>query len=248
MKISIITVCYNSAATLESTIKSIASQKYKIIEYIVVDGNSTDNTLEIIKNHQEIITRWISEPDMGLYDAMNKGIQMATGDIVGILNSDDFYPNESIISNVINTFKEQHCDAVFGNLRMVDFKNTNKIIRTWKSSPHYDGAFLRGWHPPHPTFFVKKEIYENLGLFDLSLQVSSDFELMLRFIEKNTIKTFFLDEYLVHMRYGGESNGSLKNIVKGNSNIYKAFKKNGFRISKFYFLKRFLNKLLQFVN
>jgi glycosyltransferase involved in cell wall biosynthesis len=248
LKVSIVTCTYNSEAYIFDCLNSISSQDYPEVEHLIIDGESSDSTLDICNGFEHKKDLKISTgKDNGIYDAMNKGLKKASGDIIGILNSDDFYPDDNIISAVIKTFEKEDCDAVFGNLQFVDSKNINRIIRVWNSSPYRENAFLNGWHPPHPTFFVKKEIYDKFGLFDPSLEVSADFELMLRFIEKNKIKTAFIDKVLVHMRYGGESTGSLKNIIRGNKNIYKAFKQNGFNVNKFYFVKRLLNKLAQFV-
>lgn len=247
MKISIITATYNSAAHIAGCLASVNSQTYNNVEHIIVDGASTDNTLAMIKATENRVAQLISEPDHGIYDAMNKGIKLATGDIVGILNSDDFYATDTIIEKVIRTFQEKNIDSVFGNLDFVAAENTNKVIRHWKSSHFTKGSFAEGWHPPHPTFFVKREVYEKYGLFDTSLNVSADFELMLRMLERHQISTFFIDETIVKMRYGGESTGSLKKIISGNRNIMKAFKKNGIKVSPFYTFKRLLHKALQFL-
>jgi len=248
MKISIISATYDSAPTIASCINSVNKQTHSYIEHIIIDGVSKDNTLEIIKATPNRVTKIISEPDQGIYDAMNKGIKLATGDIIGILNSDDFYATSDIIQKVVERFKEANCDAVYGNLDFVDQTNTEKIIRHWQSSPFIPDSFKKGWHPPHPTFFVRKEIYDRYGLFDISLNVSADFELMLRFIEKHQIKVSYLDETIVKMRYGGESTGSLKKIIEGNRNIMRAFKKNGIKVSPFYPALRLIPKLKQFIS
>jgi len=247
LKISIITATYNSAATISSCIASVNEQTYPDIEHIIIDGASNDNTLEIIKSMPNRVSKIVSEPDKGIYDAMNKGIKLATGDIVGILNSDDFYATNTIIETVVNAFQEENVDSVFSNLDFVASENTNKVIRHWKSSPFIRGSFAKGWHPSHPTFFVRRNIYKNYGIFDTSLDVSADFELMLRFLEKHKISTFYLDETIVKMRYGGESTGSLKRIITGNKNILKAFKKNNIKVSPFYTFNRIFSKAKQFI-
>jgi len=247
MKISIITATYNSAATISSCIASVNEQTYADIEHIIIDGASNDNTLEIIKSIPNRVSKIVSEPDNGIYDAMNKGIKLATGDIVGILNSDDFYATNTIIETVVNAFQEKNVDSVFGNLDFVASENTNKVIRHWKSSPFIRGSFAKGWHPSHPTFFVRRNIYKNYGIFDTSLDVSADFELMLRFLEKHKISTCYLNETIVKMRYGGESTGSLKRIITGNKNILKAFKNNNIKVSPFYTCNRILSKAKQFI-
>jgi glycosyltransferase involved in cell wall biosynthesis len=178
---------------------------------------------------------------------MNKGIRMASGDIIGILNTDDFYAGNDILEKVIKTLETQGCGSVYGNLDFVAPDNTAKVIRHWKSSPFVGGSFAKGWHPPHPTFFVKREIYGKYGLFDTSLNVSADFELMLRFLEKHNISTHYMNETIVKMRYGGVSTTSLNGILTGNKNILKAFKKNGIKVSPFYTVNRFLAKTQQFI-
>lgn len=247
MKVSIITATYNSAAHIAACLASVNSQTHKNIEHIIVDGASTDNTLEIIKATPNRVAKIISEPDHGIYDAMNKGIKLATGDIIGILNSDDFYASNTIIETIVKTFQEKNVDSVFGNLDFVASDNPEKVIRHWKCTSFIRGSFAKGWHPPHPTFFVKREVYEKYGIFDTSLNVSADFELMLRMLERHQISTCFIDKTIVKMRYGGESTGSLKKIIKGNRNIMKAFKKNEIKVSPFYTFNRLLHKALQFL-
>lgn len=247
MKISIITVCYNSAATLEKTIQSVAAQTYGNIEYIVIDGNSTDGTLEIIKNHQEVISKWISEPDQGLYDAMNKGVAMATGDIVGILNSDDFYINDSVIEQVVNTFKRTNVDSLYTDLFLVDALDTNKVIRNCTYRDFKKGLFFKGWHPPHPTFFVKRRVYEKYGSFDLSYKIAADYDFMLRVLEKNLISTTYLPIYTIKMRNGGASTSSFKKIILSQKECLLAFKKNNLLVNKLsYFTGKYLQKLNQY--
>jgi len=246
MKITLITVTYNSESTLAYSISSVNNQTYPNIEHIIIDGVSTDNTLEIAQSTPNRITKVISEPDQGIYDAMNKGIAIASGEIIGILNSDDFLASPNILQHIVQLFETTGCDAVYGNLDFVGSRNIDKVIRHWKSSPYINNSFQNGWHPPHPTFFVKKEIYIKYGLFDTSLEVSADFELMLRFIEKYKIKAYYLNETIVKMRYGGVSTTSLKGIIVGNRNVLKAFRKNGVKVSPIYTINRIVSKLKQF--
>lgn len=248
MRISIITATYNSTPTIAGCLASVYQQTYKNIEHIIIDGASTDNTLEIIKNTPSRITKIISEPDLGIYDAMNKGIKLATGDIIGILNSDDFLASDDILELIAQTFEKEKCDAIFGNLDFVASNDPIKVIRRWKSSPFEQGSFAKGWHSPHPTFYVKREVYEKFGNFDITLDVSADFEIMLRFIERYKIETHYLDRVIVKMRYGGESTGSIRKIIRGNRNIIKAFKKNGIKVSPFYPFIRIVPKLKQFIS
>ncbi|TYT76150.1 glycosyltransferase family 2 protein [Desulfobotulus mexicanus] len=227
MKISIITVCYNSQSTILDTIKSVFSQTHSDVEYIIIDGGSSDDTLKIISNFKNRIAKIVSEPDNGIYSAMNKGLALVTGDIVGILNSDDFYANNRILSKVAETFEREQVDCVFGDLVYVDAVHTERIVRYWKSSPYKHGLFQRGWHPPHPTFFVKKELYLKFGNFDESFMIASDIEIMLRFIERYNVRPFYISKILVKMRCGGTSNQSLWNIFKANIECYKAYRING---------------------
>lgn len=239
MKISIITVCYNSAATIEKTIESVAAQTYNNIEYIVVDGNSKDLTVAIIKKYETVINKWISEPDNGLYDAMNKGIAMASGDLIGILNSDDFYKNKFVIQKIVNEFEIKDVDMVYSN---IDYINKNeKIVRFWKSSFYKINSFKTAWHPPHPSLFVKKIVYEKYGYFDTDFKIASDFELMLRFFERHSLSSSYLNATTVTMLSGGVSN-TFSGILNGRDEIMRAFKKNKIRPSFFFLAYRYLPK------
>ncbi|MBP7808336.1 MAG: glycosyltransferase [Bacteroidia bacterium] len=246
MKISIITVTYNSASTIEQTIQSVLNQSYTNIEYIIIDGVSTDGTLDILNRYKSQLHKIVSEKDKGIYDALNKGIDLATGDVIGILHSDDFYMNSNVIENVANSFNQNQCDALYANLYYVDKDDTNRIKRKWDSGNYSEGAFLNGWMPPHPTFFVKKEIYNKYGKFDLQFTSAADYELMLRFIHKNKIKLAYLNEFIVKMRVGGKSNVTVKNRVTANFEDRKAWEVNGLK-PRFYtlYLKPF-RKIFQF--
>jgi glycosyltransferase involved in cell wall biosynthesis len=231
LKISVITVSWNSAKTIKDTIDSVLSQTYKNLEYIIIDGDSVDNTKQIVREYKSRIIKFISEPDNGIYDAMNKGILYSSGDIIAILNSDDFYNTPFVLENVIAEFINKNVDCVFGDLFYVDNQDTDKVLRYWKSSEYIPGSFSKGWHPPHPSFFVNRETYKKYGLFDLSFKVSSDFEIMLRFLEKFKIKSSYLPQVLVRMRAGGESGRNFRNILIGNINVLRAFKKNNVKVS-----------------
>lgn len=246
MKISIITATFNSAASISDCIKSVNNQTYENIEHIIIDGASKDNTLEIIQSLPNRVIRIISESDSGIYEAMNKGIQISTGNIIGILNSDDFYASNDIIEKIMNIFENRCCDSIYGNLDFVASNNVLRVIRHWKSSPFIVESFKKGWHPPHPTFFVKRKIYEDYGIFDISMKISADFELMLRLLEVHRISTLYLDQTIIKMRYGGVSTTSLLGIIQGNLNVLRAFKKNKINVSPFYTLFRFLSKANQF--
>ena len=246
MKVSIITVCYNSESTIESTIQSVLNQDYKDIEYILVDGKSTDKTISIIDRYKSRISKLISEKDEGMYFAINKGIKHATGDVVGILNADDFYFNDKIISRIVKEFQSKKTDSVYGDLQYVKKDNPNEIFRHWKSERYTSKLFLKGWMPPHPTFFVKRNCYEKFGAFNTSFSISSDYELMLRFLYKHKISSSYIPEVLVRMRTGGMSNVSLKSRVKANREDKLAWKINGLKPNSFTLILKPLSKLRQF--
>ena len=244
--ISIITVVLNRKDTIECAIKSVLGQSYENIEYIIIDGGSTDGTLEIIKNYKDKIAKFVSGKDKGIFDAMNKGIKMASGDIVGLLNADDFYTTNNVIEKVVKTFQKKNIDCLWGDLVYVGKNNTDKVIRYWKFSEREEGKFKKGWMPPHPTFFVKKEIYEKYGIFNLDFPISADYEIMLRFLEKYKISSCYLPQIFVKMRIGGQSNRSFSNRIKGNIECYKSWKINGLRIHPFAIFLKSLSKIGQY--
>lgn len=246
MKVSIITVCYNSAETIENTLISVVSQSYPNIEYILIDGQSTDDTLAIIERYKSKLARVISEPDKGIYDAINKGIQLASGELVGVLNSDDFYVNNSVIDEVVKILQQQHADCVYGDLQYVDRQNTNLVKRNWVSGKYEQGLFYKGWMPPHPTFFIKNDCYKKYGLFNLQLKSAADYELMLRMLHVHQIKAAYLPQVLVKMRVGGKSNISLKNRIKANREDKLAWVINGIKPRFYTLLMKPLSKLGQF--
>lgn len=247
-KVSIITVCYNSERTIEDTLQSVINQSYPDIEYIVIDGVSTDSTLSIINKYKDKITTIVSEKDNGIYDAINKGIRLATGDIIANLNSDDFYIDNNVIADVVTTFEKEKTDTLYADLYYVDAVDTNKIARYWKSKQYKEGLFLKGWMPPHPTFFVKKEVYQQYGLFDLQFKSAADYEIMLRFIHRFKTSIAYLPRVIVKMRVGGVSNASLKNRIKANQEDRKAWKVNGLKPHAFTLIFKPLSKLFQFVS
>lgn len=247
MKVSIITVCFNSNKTIKDTIESVMSQKYDNIEYIIVDGGSTDGTLETLAKYRDQISKHISEPDTGIYDAMNKGIKLATGDIVGFLNAGDFYAVETAILQIATSFQENDCEIVYADLEYVAENNPGKTVRKWKSQPYQSGLFKKGWHPPHPTFFAKKSIFDKYGGFDLSYNIGADYELMLRFLQKYNIKTEYIPRVLVKMRSGGISNKNLYQIIKANIECYRAWRKNGLKVTPLIMLKKPVSKLVQYM-
>lgn len=243
MKISIITPSFNSEKTIEETIKSVLGQTYRDIEYIIIDGGSQDRTIEIINKYRDKISEIISEPDKGIFDGMNKGIKLATSEIIGILNSDDLYFDEFVIENVVQTFERNQIDCLWGDL--VYFKDKpNKFVRVWKAGNYKPGIFKTGWVPPHPTFFVKKWVYEKYGYFRLDFPVAADYELMFRFLEKYRIRGYYLPKFLVKMRAGGNAN-KLKNLIKGNLECIRAWKINSFKMPPYTPLLRILRRLPQ---
>jgi len=246
-KISIITVTYNSANTIGDTLRSVQLQDYPNIEHIIVDGNSTDETVEIIKSFQHV-TRWVSEEDGGLYDAMNKGLQIATGGIIGILNSDDLYAHNRVLSMVAEKFVDNSIDAVYGDLHYVNALNTDKIVRVWKSGKYRRSKFVFGWMPPHPTFFVKRQVYEQAGSFNVSLKRSADYELMLRMLVKYEFKADYLEEVLVKMRTGGISNSNWGSRVKANLEDRMAWRINNLKPYFFTLYLKPVRKLVQFIH
>ncbi len=247
MKISVITATYNSASTIENSLLSFINQDYENKELIIIDGGSTDETLSIIEKYKSAVSIIISEKDNGIYDALNKGISIATGDVIAILHSDDFYIHNHVLSKVIETFIAYKSDSVYGNLIYVDRIDTNRIIRKWISGNYIHGKFIQGWMPPHPAFFAKKECYNRYGKFNLSLRSSADYELMLRFLHKHKISTAYLNEFLVKMRIGGQSNVSLKNRIKANREDKLAWELNDLKPAFYTLFFKPLRKLIQFL-
>lgn len=247
MKVSIITIAFNSAETIEDTIQSVIAQDYNNIEYIIIDGGSNDDTLNIIEKYKDWIHKVISEPDKGIYDAMNKGVNNASGDLIGILNSDDFYAHSDVISKVVSKITEANTDSIYADLVYVDRNNTNEVTRKWISGSYEDGMFLKGWMPPHPTFFLKKICYDKYGTYTLKLKSAADYELMLRMLHKHKISTTYLPQIITKMRVGGESNVSIKNRIRANKEDAEAWRMNGLKPGAFTRFKKPLSKVKQFL-
>ncbi len=228
MRISLVTPAFNSARTIRDTLLSIQAQDYPDIEHIIVDGVSKDNTLDIISEFPHV-SRLISEPDRGLYDAMNKGLRLASGDVVGIINSDDFYTGPHVIRKVAEKMNETGADALYADLEYVGVSNINRVVRTWKAGHFTPRFFYNGWMPPHPTFFVRRELYDRYGLFNPDFRFSADYELMLRFLLRHNIPVCYLPEVIVRMRVGGASNASILNRLRANREDRLAWKINGLR-------------------
>ncbi len=243
MKISIITISFNAKATIEKTLQSVANQLYKNIEHIVVDGGSKDNTLEICNSFPHV-SKIISEPDKGVYDAFNKGLKLATGDIIGFLNADDVFFNENSVQEIVKAFSENKTDIVYGNL---DYINDNgKIIRNWISRPYEIGLMKKAWMPAHPTFYCKKEVYDRLGGYNDSFKIGGDFELCLRFLEVNKVPSIYLNKKLVKMLVGGISNSGLKSKWTIYKEELRAFRLHNIQVNPLLFFMFKLKKISQF--
>lgn len=226
--ISIITATYNAAKTIRDCLACLKEQT-TAVEHILIDGVSDDSTLSIVNEYTSRLTHIISEPDQGIYDAMNKGLKIASGDIVGILNADDFYPTSDTLAKVARVFVDPKVDACYGDLLYVDGANRDKTVRNWRSGSFNPGKFYWGWMPPHPTFFVRRSVYEKYGLFNTDLGSAADYEIMLRFLVKYGIQAAYIPEVLVKMRTGGISNISVKNRLAANIMDRKAWEINGLR-------------------
>lgn len=247
MKVSIITVAFNSAETIEDTIQSVLSQDHPDIEYIIVDGASKDGTIEIVQKYRDRITQFISELDSGIYDAMNKGIGLASGDVIGILNSDDFYADSKIISRVVQAFQQRSVDSVFGDLVYVRAENLEQIVRYYSSAKFHPHQFAYGWMPAHPTFFVKRWAYERYGLFKTDYKIAADYELLTRFLAKNKLSYHYLPEVMVKMRTGGVSTTNWKSNWTLNREIIRGCAENGIQTNLPKVLSKYFTKVFQLV-
>jgi glycosyltransferase len=226
MKVSIITATYDSSQTISNCIISINNQRYLNIEHLIIDGASTDDTVKIIRNQPNRVFLMVSEPDKVVYEALNKGLKYATGDIIGVLHSDDMFGSEKTISNIVETFKRTKADVIYGDLAFVQRDNTTKMLRYWKSGPFSKMKLNRGWMPPHPTVFMRREVYEKYGCFDVSFSISSDYDLLLRVFQDSALKFEYMPELITKMRIGGISTGTFKNTFKKSKEDYLVLKKN----------------------
>ncbi len=245
MKVSIITATYNSAQTISDTLSSLNEQTYQNIEYIIIDGNSKDNTLNVIKEQCSKVTTIISEPDNGIYDALNKGINAATGDIIGFLHSDDLFAYTDAVKDIADTFKANNCDAVYADLEYVSKDDVSNVVRLWKSGKYSKANLKNGWMPPHPTFYMKRVLYQKYGLFDLGFNIAADYDSLLRYLWVNSIKMSYLPKVLIKMRVGGASNRSLKNIIQKTKEDIKALSNSGLPVVRAVIWKN-LSKIHQF--
>lgn len=247
MKVSIITVCYNSEKTIKETLISVDSQNYLDYEHIIIDGKSTDNTLALIGQHTSPKRMVLSEPDKGIYDAMNKGLCMATGDIIGFLNSDDKYYNSFSLLDIVNSFTDTGITCVWGNLVIIDPK-TNRLLRDWVSSSYSFKKIQYGWMPPHPTFYVRSDFQKKIGFFNLRYNLSSDYDFMLRCIINKDFMGNFINKYLIKMNSGGASSKSMVGYIKNNLMVLNSLRDNNINfIAIFLILTKIVPKIINIV-
>ncbi|MFC2098660.1 glycosyltransferase family 2 protein [Bacteroidota bacterium] len=245
--VSIITASSNSVGTISDTINSVLSQSYPTIEYIIIDGGSTDGTIDLINSFGTRISKFITEPDKGIYDAINKGIKLATGDIVGILNSDDFFLNDFVIEKVSKAFNENEIDAVYGDAQFVDPLNTSKVVRYYSSKNFKLGKFKFGFMPAHTSFYVKRELFEKLGYYKMGYKIAADFEFLVRYLYIHQISYKYLEMPFVSMRTGGISNRSIRSNYTLNKEIARACKENGIKTNFIYIYSKYCIKPFEFV-
>jgi glycosyltransferase len=245
MTISIITVSFNCRYTLRDTIESVLAQSVAA-EHIIIDGGSTDGTLDMLRGYGDKLAKVVSEPDEGIYDAMNKGIRLATGDVIGILNADDFYSHGEVLAKVLSVFSEKGVDSAYGDLEYVDPVQTSKVVRKWKAGAYQPGDFLLGWMPPHPTFFVRKAVYQQYGLFRPDFNTAGDYEMMVRLLFKHRISAAYIPEVLVQMRAGGVSNSNIWRRLAANREDRRAWRVNGIRAPFYTTILKPLRKVGQF--
>lgn len=251
MKVTLITVCRNVAPVIAETLDSVLAQTHPDIELIVIDGASTDGTLPILKEfaspeRSRRVAILVSEPDKGIYDAMNKGLRLATGDVIGFVNAGDLLMTPTVIADVVSAFQRAHVDAVYGDIIMVDEHDIYKVHRTWLSGAYHRENFRRGWMPPHVGTFIKKSIYDQHGHFNTDLRIGADYEILLRFLYKHKIKTVHLREVLVRFRLGGMSNGNVKQILQANREVRASWKLNGLQAPPLLVTRKLWSKVMQF--
>lgn len=244
--VSVITVARNAVATVEETIRSVLEQSHPHVEYIVIDGASTDGTLGVIQKYRDRIAAFVSEADRGMYDAMNKGLRLARGDVVGFLNADDVFADSSVLETIVRTIEEQKADACYGDLVYVDKDGSGRIVRYWRSRSYRQGLFEAGWMPAHPTFYVRRWVYEKYGGFDPAYRYQSDFELTMRFLAVNRVNSAYIPQVLVRMRSGGASRG-LWHILAGNVEAYRACRKHALDVTPFFIARKILSRIPQFL-
>ncbi len=248
MKVSIITVCYNSSNTIRSTIDSVISQSYNDIEHIIIDGASTDGTIDIVKSYGNKVSKFISEPDNGIYNAMNKGIKLATGEIVGVLNSDDFFYNDNIIQGIVDGFQNNEIDALYGDVLFVKPNNIQKVVRYYSSKRFRISMFKYGFMPAHPSFYVKREFFGKYGYYKEDYKIGADFELLIRFLYNHKIRVKYLQIPFVTMRTGGASNGSLRSMIILNNEIIRACRENNIKTNVIKVYSKYFIKIFELIS
>lgn len=244
-KISVITAVYDNVSTIEDTILSVISQTHPNVEHIIIDGASMDGTMDVIRKYMAKIAVVKSEPDHGIYDAMNRGLALATGDIIGFLNGDDVYADPRVLEEIASTIETQKVDACYGDLVYVDRKDVRKAVRYWQSRAYRDGLFEKGWMPAHPTFYAKRWVYEKYGGYDLAYRRQSDFELTMRFLAVHRIRSAYIPRVLVKMRSGGASR-ELMHILEGNIEAYCACRRHSLKVTPLFIAKKILSRVPQF--
>lgn len=244
VRITLITVCWNSAATMRDTIESVLAQDYPHIEYLVVDGASTDGTLDIVRAYGGRI-RLLTEPDHGMYDSMNKGLRLAQGDVVGFIHSDDMLATPATIGRIAAAFEDPAVECVYGDLDMVDPRDTRRVVRHWRSGPHRPGALPRGWYPPHVTLYIRREVLQQVGPFDTQYRIAADMDHMVRLFEVRGMRSVHLPVVLVRMRAGGASNRSLRNIWRANVETWRSLRSHGFNVGPWFILFKLMRKIPQ---
>lgn len=246
MKISIVTAVYNAVGTIEENVLSVAEQAHVDREHIVIDGGSTDGTMEVIMRHRDKLSHIVSEPDHGVYHAMNKGLALASGDVVAFLNADDIYVSERVLSRVAGILADTSVDACYADLYFVAQNDPSRVVRRLYSRPYREGLFRWGWMPPHPTLFVRKELLDELGGFDQQFKLQSDFDLAIRLFHAHRIKSVYVHETWVRMRMGGISNRSWRHVLRGNREAKMACSKNGIRSAPFFVIRKIASRIPQF--
>lgn len=246
MKITVITVCRNAEDTIEDTLQSVRSQRYPNVEHLVIDGGSKDGTLDVVKRHRDRISKFISEPDRGIYDAMNKGIGLATGDVVGFLNADDLYAHGDVLSRVADAFTNSHVDALFGDAEFFDSNDPQRVVRRYRSRRFRPDRIGWGWMPAHPTLFLKRRVFDRHGWFRIDYRIAGDFELVARIFRDNALRYRYLPEILVRMRTGGVSTGGWKNTLLLNKEVLRACRENGIATNLLKIMSKYPVKVVEF--
>lgn len=247
MKITIITVVLNRAETIRDTIESVLNQTYKNIEYIIVDGKSSDGTMSVVNEYKDKISTIVSEKDEGMYSAINKGIKLATGDVVGLIHSDDFYLDDYVIQRVVDEFMSKKVDSVFADLLYIKDENLDKVLRYYSAKNFTREKLTYGIMPPHPTFFVKKEIYEKYGYYEVDYKIASDYEMFVRLLYINKISYAYIHLPIIKMRVGGVSSGGIKTKILCNKEVIRAIRSNGIKTNHLIILKKYPIKILEII-